>query len=72
MYFLQKIHKYQIHSVLMGNTCFVRISKVGMLSSQHLELQLFYSLVSEGHNQLETKKKEIVFLREEASHCGKI
>lgn len=41
----------------MGNTCFVRISKVGMLSSQHLELQLFYSLVSEGHNQLETKKK---------------
>ena len=51
----------------------MRISKAAMLSSQHLELQLFYSLVSEGHNQLESKKKEeIVFLREEASHCRKI
>lgn len=57
----------------MGNTCFVRISKVAVLSSQHLELELFYPLVSEGHNELGRKKKKgIVFLKEEASNCGKI
>jgi len=58
MYCLQIIHLYQSSSLLRGHTFFVRIFTVVVLSSQHLELQLLYSLVSEGHNQLERKKKK--------------